>query len=242
MPIEFEAKFLDINETEYRNKLKKIGAKLVHPKKKLIRAMYLLCGKTTSTDIGYFRIRDEGDKVTLTTKTYPNIKFPEERELTIKESFEEAVKFAEQIGLKQKSYQESYREKWTHELAHEITIDTLPGLPTYTELDCVSKENLEKLIDILDLDKSKMRFGAFDRTYQEYYGIDLPEFNDRTPKLTFGNVINELHITKNKKLLEEIYKKQNGSQKLQSRNKKKSKKKSKRSKKKSKRSKKKSKH
>ena len=78
----------------------------------------------------------------------------------------------ESLGLKTKAKQESYREKWSHDLAHEITFDTVPGLPTYMEIDCTSEANLNKLIEMLHLDKAEMRFGAFDATYEEYYGIE----------------------------------------------------------------------
>ena len=108
----------------------------------------------------------------MTSKLYTNPKFPEEYEITITDSYETGCKFMESLGLKTKAKQESYREKWSHDLAHEITFDTVPGLPTYMEIDCTSEANLNKLIEMLHLDKAEMRFGAFDATYEEYYGIE----------------------------------------------------------------------
>ena len=67
---------------------------------------------------GFVRIRDEGDKVTMTTKVFENIKFPQEHEVTIGESFDQGLKFLRSIGLEEKSYQETIREKWSHPLAH----------------------------------------------------------------------------------------------------------------------------
>jgi hypothetical protein len=74
------------------------------------------------------------------------------------------------IGIKQKAFQESYREKWKHPLVNEITFDNIPGIPTYMEVEAETEEKMNQMIDMLKLDKSKMRFGSFDRTYEEYYG------------------------------------------------------------------------
>jgi len=120
---------------------------------------------------GFARIRDENGTITMTVKTYEDPKFPKEYEVTIKNSFQDGIEFLNSLGIKQKAFQETYREKWSHPLAHEITFDDVPGIPTYMEIDTTSKENLERLIELFKLDKSKMRYGAFDATYEEYYGI-----------------------------------------------------------------------
>ena len=73
------------------------------------------------------------------------------------------------------------------------------------EVDCTSEENLNKLIEKLELDKSKMRFGAFDATYEEYYGITKETINNMTPSLTFKNILKEIKPKKNKDLLKKIY-------------------------------------
>ena len=199
MPIEFEAKFLDIDVKALRHKLKEIGATEVHPMKKYIRSVYYMCDPKIQ---GYMRIRDEGGKVFITSKNYAKNKdFPEEHEIAIEEDFNKAMQLFDSIGMTKKAFQESYREKWKHELAHEITFDTVPGLPTYMEVDCETEEKLNKMIDLLKLDKAKMRHGAFDRTYNEYYDIDRDVINNQTPFLTFKNILNEIKPKKNKELL-----------------------------------------
>jgi hypothetical protein len=98
------------------------------------------------------------------------------------------------------------------------------------EVDCTSEENLNKMIDLLELDKSKMRFGAFDVTYEEYYGIDTDVINNKTPSITFSGIMDEIKPTKNMELLEQIYKsydfskKNGGAKKLKKSSKKRSKK------------------
>ena len=122
MPTEIEAKFLDIDIDDYRNLLKSKGCKRVFELRLFRRSAFPLCDNTLT---GYCRVRDEGDTVTMTSKTYPTPKYAEENEISINESFEDGVKFYKSLGLKEKAYQESYREKWTHPLANEITIDII---------------------------------------------------------------------------------------------------------------------
>ena len=172
---------------------------------KFIRAVFYLCDKNIK---GYGRIRQEKDSITMTVKIYSNDNFPKEYEISINESFETGCNFLKSLGLEQKAYQESYREKWTHPLVHEITFDTLPGLPTYMEIDCTSEKNLNKMVELLNLDKSKMRYGAFDKTYNEYYGIPLDTLNNKTPSITFKNINNEISINKNENLFKHIIKQQ----------------------------------
>lgn len=51
-----------------------------------------------------------------------------------------------------------------------------------------------------------MRYGAYDVTYEEYYGIPKDTLNNKTPSLTFSNILNEIKPIKNLNLLKQIYK------------------------------------
>jgi adenylate cyclase class 2 len=201
---EYEAKFLDIDVAAMKEKLKAIGATQVHKNMKYIRSAFGLC----NSDKGYVRVRTEGDNVTMTSKLYTDPKFPEEFEVTIKEDFETGLKFLQSIGTIHKAFQETFREKWAHPDVHEIVFDTIPGLPTYMEIDCTSEDDLNRMVEKLGLDKSRMRFGAFGDTYQEYYGIEPSLINNKTPSLTFNNITKEIFPTKNKELLEKVAKEQ----------------------------------
>ena len=72
------------------------------------------------------------------------------------------------MNLKIKAFQESYREKWSlpNKEVHEVTFDTILGIPTYMEVNCVNETALKYTIKLLGLDKDKMRHGAFDRVYK----------------------------------------------------------------------------
>jgi adenylate cyclase class 2 len=199
--IEFEAKFLDIDKEKMIKILKDNGAKLIHSRKKYLRSVFHRC---TNEVKGYARVRDEGGVVTMTVKTYEDAKFPKEFEVTINDSFETGIEFLKSLGLQQKAYQETYREKWSHPLAHEITFDDIPGIPTYMEIDTTAESKLNELIKMFELDESKMRFGAFDKTYNEYYGIPVDDINNETPFLTFDNIENEINPTKNISMLKNM--------------------------------------
>jgi adenylate cyclase class 2 len=198
--MEYEVKVLDIDINNIRKKLNSIGCKKIHNQKMFKRNVFSLCDKKIN---GFARVRDEGKNVTMTTKVFIDKDFPQETEITINEDFEKAIKFMESIGLKKKSFQESIREKYSHPLAHEITIDTIPGIPSYMEIDCSNKENLDKLIELLAIDKDKIRTGSFDKQYLEYYNISKEEF-EKIKSLSFRNIKNEIFPKKNKELFNKV--------------------------------------
>jgi len=204
MPKEFEAKFLNIDITSIKKKLKENGAKKVHDPLKFYRLIFKRC-EEKGDNPGFVRVRNEGKKITMTTKIFNDKKFPEEQELTINESFEKGCDFLRAIGIEEKSYQETMREKWSHPLVHEITFDIIPGLPIYMEIDCTSEANLNKFVALLGLDKSNMKYGSFDKTYTEYY--DIPSvIIHKTPSLTFKDVGAQIKPNKNLPMFREITK------------------------------------
>lgn len=205
---EYEAKFLDINVNETRKLIKKLGGKLIHRRKKYIRSVFSRCNSKIK---GFARVRKEGKDTKMTVKIFNNKKFPDEYEVTIKEGYEEGRYFMHALGLDETAYQENYREKWIIPKikdVHEIVFDELPGLPVYMEVDCTSEKCLNSMIKKLKLDKYKKRFGSFDNTYEEYYGISTDIINNKTKSLSFKNINNEIKPRKNKKLFNKIIKKQ----------------------------------
>ena len=67
MKTEFEATFIDINTNDIRHRLQEIGAELVRPETLMRRVNFFPPQDDTS---GWMRIRDEGDKITLSYKRY----------------------------------------------------------------------------------------------------------------------------------------------------------------------------
>src|SRR3989344_2159323 len=193
---EFGAKFLDVDVEKLREKLQEIGATKVHDRKLYRRVAYRL-----EKARGFARVRDEGDKVTMTVKIYSSkSKFPEEYEVTVAEDFNTARKFMENLGMQQKAYKETYREKWAFSGCNEIAIDTIPGLPTYVEIDCASEAKVTATAPLLGFDMAHAHYGSFALTYEEEYGIPQKIINEETPILTFESAKNALapHVIKNK--------------------------------------------
>ena len=211
MEIEFEAKFLEINKDDLIAKIKSIGGKLKQPLTFYRRSVFSLC----DVKRGYVRVRDEGDKITMTAKIYKNPKFPEEYELELKNNnnFENGEAFLEALNLNKKAYHETMREKWTIPKSNgkelcEIAIDYIPGLPVYAEVECKSKAELTKSIKMLNLPKDKMMFGAYGQVFVHYYGMTQTDINNDISSLTFKNIENELekYVHKNKDLLHNVSK------------------------------------
>ena len=204
---EIEAKFLEVDAKELRKNIIDIGGKLVHPLMLYKRYAFFLINKKQK---GYARVRQENGKVTMTIKTYDESKYANEYEVELNNSLEEAKEFMVSAGFKIKAYQETLREKWSIAGCSEIVIDTVPGIPTYVELECNSEENIKKLAKKLGLDYSKANYGAFDKQFVQYYGLSANQINNKVTMLTFKNIINELkpYLKKNKELLKNISKEQ----------------------------------
>ena len=204
---EIEAKFLEVDAKELRKNIIDIGGKLVHPLMLYKRYAFFLINKKQK---GYARVRQENGKVTMTIKTYDESKYANEYEVELNNSLEEAKEFMVSAGFIVKAYQETLREKWSITGCSEIVIDTVPGIPTYVELECNSEENIKKLAKKLGLDYSKANYGAFDKQFVQYYGLSANQINNKITMLTFRNIINELkpYLKKNKELLKNISKEQ----------------------------------
>jgi adenylate cyclase class 2 len=205
MTKEYEAKFLNIDVDSIKNKLRENGAKKIHDPLKFYRLIFKRC-EEKGDNPGFVRVRNEGNKITMTTKIFNDKKFPEECEVSINESFEKGCEFLRAIGIEEKSSQETIREKWSHDLAHEITFDIVPGLPIYMEIDCTSEANLNKFVSLLELDKTNMKYGSFDKTYTEYYDIPSDNIIHKTPSLTFKDVGAQIKPNKNVPMFREITK------------------------------------
>ena len=203
--MEIEAKFLDINIKNLRKIIKENGGKKVH--KMLLYERYVF--KLLTGEKGYIRTRQENNKVTITIKKYPkDSKYALESEIEIVGSLEEAKKFLLTCGFSLKAYQQTLREKWQINGCPEIAIDTIPGIPTYVELECNNEKEIKKVAKLLNLDINKAEYGAYDKQFLDYYGILKDDINDNISSLTFKNIDKELkkYIKINHDLLKNVKK------------------------------------
>ncbi len=177
---EIEASFLDIDKDELREKLKNIGAECVMPEILMRRTVF------DSGPHSYARVRDEGDKIVMTYKNFED----EDSIMGVKEvnlivnNYDDAVKFIAGCGLEQKAVQETYRETWMLD-GVEITINTWPWIPTYIEIEGPSEESVWSTAKRLGFKKEDAMFGAVDKIYNHYYGVDTDIVDFETPIINF---------------------------------------------------------
>lgn len=180
---EIEIKFLGVNVEELKDKLHNLGAvkvgdffyKRVHfdyPDHRL------------ETSGAHIRIRDEGDKVTLTHKKIKDFISHEqvtkdsvvlETEVVV-DNFDKTCDLMVELGLAKDDYQENKRTRYILDDV-EIDIDSWPLIPPYVEIEGKSLEKVEKVAIDLGFDLSNaVRYSA-GAIYERHYGIKLRDYS-----------------------------------------------------------------
>lgn len=185
MKIEYEATFPNIDKDEIKAKLKESGAELIRPEF-LQRRMAFKFPKGHEIEGGWVRVRDEGDKVTMSLKVVDGEKIENQKEICLRvNSLKEAELFLTTIGCKKKAYQESKREIWRLRDA-EIAIDQWPFLEPFVEIEGESKVAVKKACEKIGLDYSKALFCSVGVLYNKKYGVSIDVINNQTPEIVFG--------------------------------------------------------
>ena len=184
MHTEIEAKFLNINPDLLRAKLNSLNARLVFPERTMKRKNYDFEDERLQKISGWVRVRDEGDKVTLSYKQLNDrsIHGTKEAHVTVLD-FEDTCNFLESIGMKQKSYQVTKRESWLLD-GVEIEIDTWPWIPQFVELEGKSKQSIKRVASKLEFDWQKALHGSVEIAYQAYFDVTEDEI-DAWKEITF---------------------------------------------------------
>jgi len=176
MPIEIEVKFLNVDIDDVRKRLSEIGGVLEHPMR-LMRRDQLDTADEHYKKSRYaerLRIRDEGDKITITYKSHTkDSPYPVELETTIG-SYDDAKQLLKAIGFHSFSYQESKRETW-HLDDVEVVIDEWPWAKPYIEIEGENERSLKVAAEKLGFDWEDRRFGSADTVYREEYPKMTPE-------------------------------------------------------------------
>jgi len=170
MQQEFEAKFLNVNHDEVRDKLKALGAKLEYPMRSMRRVMidHEDSRYQKSHQNERFRVRDEGEKVTVTyKKTVEGSSYPIEHEIEV-DSFDEARKVFKSLGLIEYSYQETKREAWELD-GVEVVLDLWPWLKPQIEIEGKDEEAIKAVTKKLGFNWEDASFGPVDNAYRVEY-------------------------------------------------------------------------
>ena len=174
MESEYEITVLDIDVSEIEKKLESIGA-IKQGEYFQKRNLYNFHEEYRGR---FIRLRTNGEKTTLTIKDKSAKKeIGSVRELEIEvSSFEKANEILELLGYEHSTYQENKRI--IYKLGHiEFDIDTWPMIPTYLEIEGKNKEDVEKMIKILDIDEEKLSLDKVSEIYKKY-GIDIHQYKE----------------------------------------------------------------
>ena len=169
MKTEIEAMFADIDHEEVRAKLAALGGVCEQPMRDMRRA--LVETNQMKQDDAFLRVRDEGDKVTMTYKRHDDYGLHGTKEIeVIVSDFDATLELLKVSGLEPTTYQESRRETWKLG-GVEVVLDEWPWIPTYIEIEGESEEAVKEVAAQLSLDWNVALHGGVDIIY----GIKFPQ-------------------------------------------------------------------
>lgn len=192
MQTEIEAKFVKLDVDDVRARLEEAGATLEQPMRMMRRQTFDPVEHVANR---YVRVRDEGDKVTMTYKQFDDMRLHGAKEIEIVVSdFEDAKSLLENAGLQPKSYQETRRETWTLDGA-EIVIDEWPWIKPFIEIEGESEQIVRAVAGKLGFDWNEAVFGDVTQAYRAEFP-SLPTDEDfnirRLPIIKFDMPLPEL--------------------------------------------------
>lgn len=191
MKTEYEAKFTGVDIEAVRAQLKTVGATLEKPMR-LMRRVTIDTPELKAKD-AFVRVRDEGDRVTITYKQFTALSADgaQEHEIIVSD-FNEAVALLAAAGLPHGSFQESKRETWTLDNA-EVVIDEWPWLQPYIEVEGESVEHVKEVSAKLGFNWDDAVFGDVMAAYrQEYPHLTEQDTVGNIPEVRFGDPLPDL--------------------------------------------------
>ena len=167
MKTEFEVKFVRVGHDGVRAKLKDLGATLGQPMRLMRRA--IIETPELKEQGAFLRVRDEGDKVTLTYKQFNSLSVDgaQEHEVVVSD-FQATVDLLQAAGLPYRSLQESKRETWHYDNA-EVVLDEWPWLDPYIEIEGDSEAHVRQIAEQLGFNWDDAVFGDVMAAYRVQY-------------------------------------------------------------------------
>jgi len=188
MQTEIEAKFLHVDHEAMRACLRKLGARCEQQNRLMRRKTYdFPDGRLRKEQNGWARVRDEGNKVTMSYKQLNDRSFQGTKEVTTTiDSFEAGDELFKALGLGQTSYQETKRESWTLN-GCEIELDEWPWTDTYLEIEGPNEDAVRAIAADLGLDWNAVLHGSVEVVYIDEYDVTEDDVNS-WPELLFTAV------------------------------------------------------
>lgn len=185
MKIEYEATFYPVDKNKIREKLGAIKADLVRSEYLQKREVFFL-PKGHEIEGGWLRVRNEGDKITMSLKVVSGVSIEDQKEICLTvDSYEQATLFLESLGCQRKAFQESKRELWRIGDV-DVCIDEWPWLEPFVEIEGQSEKEVRVVSEALGFDFSRARFCATGTLFAEKYNLPEEVFNHKTELIIFG--------------------------------------------------------
>ena len=174
---EKEVKFLDIDPAAIEEKLKASGAHKVG-EYFYRRQVFDFPGFPLDKQAAWVRLRDEGERITLTFKQRLGIssndgktsdRSMKEVEIIVND-YQKTTDFLLSIGMIYKFYEENKRIRWQKGNI-EFDIDTWPKLNPYLEIEAPSWEEISEAEKFLRLDPADQKIFSTNQIYK-MNGID----------------------------------------------------------------------
>lgn len=176
---EKEVKFLEVDKEDLEKKLAAIGAKKEGDyfyKREVFDYPDFRLDKNGA----WLRLRDEGDRITLSYKQRLGMKSDGENDDSMKEveivvdDFEKTAALLKELGFIEKHYAENKRTRWMKD-GVEFDIDTWPALETYLEIESSTWEKVDEAIGWLGLDPKDKKIFSANQIYK-MKGIDVIDY------------------------------------------------------------------
>lgn len=191
MKNEIEAKFVNINIDDIRSRLTELGAILIQPMRDMQRVT--IDTPELKKKDAFVRIRNEGDKTTITYKQFNSLSIDgvKEVEITV-DDFDTAVTLFKEAGLAYGSLQESRRETWRLDEV-EIVIDEWPWLNPYIEIEAPSEDLVISTSEKLGFNWDDAIFGDVMAAYRvQYPHLGLNDTVGNLPEVRFSDPLPNL--------------------------------------------------
>lgn len=171
MKTEIEVKFLGIDIDAMRETLKAAGAQLEQPMRLMRRV--LIEEPHHRDNRSFIRVRDQGDKITLTYKqrSKGTSAIDDTKEIEVEVSdFENTVEIFRHAGWPPVTYQENRRETWMLDGA-EVVIDEWPWMRPQIEIEADSEAIIQETAAKLSLKWEDAFYGHIDDAYKVEYNF-----------------------------------------------------------------------